>query len=42
MKLARFLHNGEEGFGVVEGDYCQAAAGELFKAFHLIEQRYPP
>ena len=27
MKLARFLHNGEEGFGLVEGDYCQAVSG---------------
>jgi 2-keto-4-pentenoate hydratase/2-oxohepta-3-ene-1,7-dioic acid hydratase in catechol pathway len=41
MKLARFLHNGEEGFGAVQGDYCQVAAGELFKAFHLTKQRYP-
>jgi 2-keto-4-pentenoate hydratase/2-oxohepta-3-ene-1,7-dioic acid hydratase in catechol pathway len=41
MKLARFLHNGEEGFGAVEEDHCQVAAGELFGAFHLTGQRYP-
>ncbi len=41
MKIARFLHKGKEGFGVVEGDHIQVAVGTMFKAFDVTSQSYP-
>jgi 2-keto-4-pentenoate hydratase/2-oxohepta-3-ene-1,7-dioic acid hydratase in catechol pathway len=41
MKIARFLHKGKEGFGVVEGDHVQVGEGAMFKAFHRTRQSYP-
>jgi 2-keto-4-pentenoate hydratase/2-oxohepta-3-ene-1,7-dioic acid hydratase in catechol pathway len=41
MKIARFLHKGNELFGIVEGDHIQAAAGEIFGKFHRTKQGYP-
>jgi len=38
MKIARFVHKREEGFGVVEGDHIQVAEGALFGAFKLTPQ----
>lgn len=40
MKIARFLYKGKTLFGVVEGDHCQAAEGEMFGAFSVSRQGY--
>jgi 2-keto-4-pentenoate hydratase/2-oxohepta-3-ene-1,7-dioic acid hydratase in catechol pathway len=41
MKLARFLHEGREGLGVVEDDYITVTQGSMFGAFHRTSQSYP-
>jgi len=41
MKLARFLHQEKERFGIVEGDHIQVAEGALFGSFNVTRQGYP-
>ncbi len=41
MKVARFLHQGKELFGVVEGNRIQVSEGAMFGAFTVTRQGYP-
>jgi 2-keto-4-pentenoate hydratase/2-oxohepta-3-ene-1,7-dioic acid hydratase in catechol pathway len=41
VKIARFLHNGKELFGIVEGDQIRLAKGEMFGTFSVTRQEYP-
>jgi 2-keto-4-pentenoate hydratase/2-oxohepta-3-ene-1,7-dioic acid hydratase in catechol pathway len=40
MKIARFLYQGKEWFGVVEGDHLTVAEGDMFGAFTVTRQGY--
>lgn len=40
MKIARFLYNGKERFGFVDGDHLTVAEGDMFGAFNVTRQDF--